>query len=255
MDKTLVRGDEPGAIAAPPRPLGLRWLPAALVLLGLGLGYAMGWEHYLTLSYIGESRMAMKAIVAENPFLAPLVFALVYTVAVACSFPAASVLTILSGFLFGWLLGGAVAVVSATAGATLLFLAARSACGDVLKRRAGGFAARLAEGFRKDAFGYLLALRIAPFIPFVVVNIAPAIFGVRLRTYGLATVIGIIPAAFAYAWLGQGIDSVLVAARAAGREVSVRDLVTPEITVAFTALALVAVLATIVRKLRTSRTA
>ena len=47
---------------------------------------------------------------------------------------------------------------------------------------------------------------------------------------------------------GQGVDSVLVAAETAGRDATVSDLVTPEITIAFVALALVAALATIVRK-------
>ena len=62
-------------------------------------------------------------------------------------------------------------------------------------------------------------LRIAPFIPFFVVNIAPALFNVRLKTFVAATLLGILPGAFAYAWLGQGLDSVLIAAKAAGRDV------------------------------------
>jgi hypothetical protein len=58
------------------------------------------------------------------------------------------------------------------------------------------------------------------------------------------------PGTFAYAWLGQGLDSVIVSAAAAGREVSIGDLVTPEITFAFAGLAIVAAIPTIVRKLR-----
>jgi uncharacterized membrane protein YdjX (TVP38/TMEM64 family) len=156
-------------------------------------------------------------------------------------------------FLFGWLLGGTLALIGATIGSALLFLAARSAFGHFLRDRVGGFSARLADGFRQDAFVYLLVLRLAPFIPFVLVNIAPALFGVKLRTFIGATAIGIIPAVFAYAWLGQGLDSVLVAASDAGRAVAVSDLVTPEITIAFAALALVAILAAIVRKVWASR--
>ena len=45
--------------------------------------------------------------------------------------------------------------------------------------------------------------------------------------------IGILPGALAYSWLGQGLDSVLLAAKAAGRDASIHDLVTPEITIAF----------------------
>ena len=115
--------------------------------------------------------------------------------AAALSFPAAAILTIFSGFLFGWLPGTVFAMLGATGGATLLFLAARTAFGGFLRERVGGFAARLSDGFARDAFSYLLVLRLAPFIPFFVVNIAPALFNVRLRTFVLATVIGILPGA------------------------------------------------------------
>lgn len=144
-------------------------------------------------------------------------------------------------------------VVAATAGATALFLAARTALGDVLKRRMSGRAARLARGFEEGAFGYLLILRLAPVFPFWVVNIAPAFFHVRLKTYVTATALGIAPATFAYAYLGHGLESVLVSAAAAGREPGIADLVTPELTIALAALAAVAAIPIIVRKLRGAR--
>lgn len=224
-----------------------RFAPIAVVLAGLGFGYAMGWHHYLSLSYLADSRDSLQAYADANFVLSAAVFVGIYTMATACSFPAASILTIFSGFLFGWLLGGLFSVAGATMGATALFVAARSAFGDTLRKKAGGAIDRLAAGFEKDAFSYLLVLRLAPFLPFFLVNIAPAFFNVKLRTYVSATLIGILPGAFAYAWLGQGVDSVLVAARAAGGEASVRDLVTPEITIAFAAIALVAVLAVVVK--------
>lgn len=224
-----------------------RYVPFVLILAGLATGYAMGWHSYLTLSHLAESRETLRDLVSAHPLLAPLAFMVVYAATVACSFPAATILTVFSGFLFGWLLGGFVALAGATIGATILFLAASSAFGDALRARAGGFAARLSEGFRKNAFAYMLVLRIAPFIPFVIVNIAPALAGVRLRSFFLATLIGMVPATFAYAWLGRGIDSVLEQAAASGRTVGLRDLVTPEITIALAALALVAALAIGVR--------
>ncbi|MDH6230880.1 putative membrane protein YdjX (TVP38/TMEM64 family) [Mesorhizobium soli] len=230
-----------------------RFAPLVVVAAGLAVGYVLGWQHYLTLDYLAESRQALKDFVADNPILAPLGFMAVYTAAVAFSFPAASILTVFGGFLFGWLLGGIYAIVAATIGATVIFLAARSVCGDFLRRRVGGFACRLSDGFEKNAFAYLLVLRLAPFAPFFMVNVAPALFNVRLRTYVAATFIGIIPGGFAYAWLGQGCDSVLMAAETAGQQATVRDLVTPQITIAFLALALVAALATIVKRVWASR--
>ncbi|MGB3390696.1 MAG: TVP38/TMEM64 family protein [Pseudaminobacter sp.] len=230
-----------------------RIMPAVVIAGGLVLAYAMGWHHYLSLAFLSESQSTLKNLVADNPVLAPLGFVAFYALAVAFSFPAASVLTIFGGFLFGWLFGGTLAILGATAGATALFLTARTVCADFVRKRLCGRAGKLSEGFEKNAFGYLLALRIAPFIPFFMVNIAPALFHVRLSTFVAATFIGIMPGAFAYAWLGQGCDSVLAAARNAGQQVTIRDLVTPQITIAFIALALVAILATIVKRVWMSR--
>ena len=227
-----------------------RYLPLLIIAAGLAFGYAMGWQRYFTLTFLSESSDALKALVNSRPLLAPVAFFIVYTLATAFSFPAASVLTIFAGFLFGWLMAGVMVAFAATLGATILFLAARSAFGDVLRRRVSGRVARMADGFEDNAFGYLLALRLAPVFPFFVVNIAPALFNVTVRVYVAATILGILPGTFAYAWLGQGVDSVLIAARAAGKEPSVGDLVTPEITLAFVLLALVAAIPTIVKTVR-----
>lgn len=231
----------------------LRYAPIVVVLTGLSIGYAMGWTEYLSLDGLAQSRHTLRQLVADNPVGAPVGFAFVYAALVALSFPTPSLLSVFAGFMFGWLQGGLIAVLSATTGAAFLFLAARSALAPHFARRTRGLAARLSEGFRKDPFGYLLVLRIAPFIPFVAVSIAPALFNVSLRTYLAATLLGVLPGAFSYAWLGEGVDSVLTAARAAGRDVVPSDLVTREITIAFVILALVAALATVVKRVWAAR--
>lgn len=228
----------------------LRFLPIALILAGFVLGYALGWHERLSLQELAVQRETLKQFVTANPVLAPVGFMILYALAITFSFPATAVLTVISGLLFGWLAGALYAIVGGTVGGTTLFLAARTAFGGFLRERAGGMAQKLARGFEKDAFSYLLMLRMAPFIPLFVVNIAPALFNVRLGTFLAATLIGGLPGIFSFAWLGQGLDSVLAAARAAGRQVTLYELVTPEITVALLALTLVVVLAPIVRKVR-----
>lgn len=226
--------------------------PIGILLAGLVLAYAFGLTDYLSLGYLGEQQQNLKNFVADNSMAAAAIFMIVYTVAVALSVPAASVLTIFGGFLFGWLQGGLMIVVAATTGATILFLAARSSFGGFLRERLGSKTAAFAEGFRKDAFGYLLVLRLAPVFPFFLVNIAPALFNVRTRDYVLATALGILPGTFAYSWLGEGVGSVLDAARASGQSPSISQLVTPQITIAFAALAIVAAIPLVLKRFRRS---
>lgn len=232
------------------RPGWRRFLPAALLLAGLVLCYALGLHRFLTLDFLAETRSQLVVWHDANPLLCMAAFFTTYVIAVAVSFPAASVLTIFGGFLFGWFIASILVAFAATLGATILFIAARSALGSFLRDRIGGHAARFAEGFERNAFSYLLALRLAPVFPFFMVNIAPALFNVPTRTYVVATFLGILPGVVAYAWLGQGIDSVLVAAEAAGRTPSLSDLVTTDVTIAVGALALVALVPPVVRTLR-----
>lgn len=232
-----------------------RFVPLAVIAALIAVAYARGWYSQMSLATVAESRDALQAYVDRNYLLSLVGFVLFYVVVTAASIPVATMLTILGGCLFGWLVGGLAAAVGATTGAALIFLAARSACGTCLRSRVAGFADRLACGFENNAFGYLLVLRLAPFIPFCVVNVAPALFKVRSRTFVAATAIGILPGAFAYASLGHGVDSVVQAAQRAGRDATLSDLVTPEIMMALGGLTLIALAALVIRVSATRRTA
>lgn len=227
-----------------------RFAPLAIVIGGLAFAYAMGWHRFFTLEFLAQSREAMTAYVADNYLISVVGFTVLYAVAVAFSFPAASILTIFAGFLFGWFVGGLSVAVGATIGATAIFLVARSAFGDFLTEKVGGRVKNLAAGFEKEAFSYLLILRLAPVFPFFIMNIAPALFNVPVRTYVIATLFGILPGTFAYTFLGQGVGSVLDAAETAGTTPSVGDLVTTEITLAFAALAAVATIPMIIKRVK-----
>ncbi len=227
-----------------------QFIPLVVVVGGLLTAHAFDLYDYLSFDTLARQRETLLAAVAENRVTAALIYVALYALAVAFAFPAASVLTISGGFLFGWLAGGLLTAFAATLGATALFLAARTALSDVLREKAGPRIQRLREGFNHNAFTYLLVLRLAPVFPFFVVNIAPAIFGVRLRTFVAATAIGILPGTFVYTYLGEGLDNALLSAVEAGRPLSIEDLNTPQLTIALAALACVAAIPVIIRQLK-----
>jgi uncharacterized membrane protein YdjX (TVP38/TMEM64 family) len=234
--------------------------PLGLLVL-LGLGYASGLHHYLTLASIAENRAALAAYTTDHLLLSLLVFVGIYTVAVAVSFPGASILTILAGLLFGWLVGGMAAIIAATVGATIVFQIAKSSFGDVLAKKAGPFLTRISAGFADDAFNYLLFLRLVPVFPFWLVNIAPALANVKLRTFITTTFMGIIPGTFAFAFVGAGLDSIITGQQAAHAqciaqktlaecpyELSVSSIITPQLLLAFAALGVVALIPVALKK-------
>ncbi|MBF0251884.1 MAG: TVP38/TMEM64 family protein [Alphaproteobacteria bacterium] len=135
-------------------------------------------------------------------------FMLAYVVVTGLSLPGGVWLTLMGGFVFGGWTAGSYVVVGATVGATLIFLGARYAFADLFYARAGSHLARMEDGFRENAFSYLLVLRLIPLFPFWLVNLVPALLDVRLSTYVAATFIGIIPGTFVYAHAGAGLGAV-----------------------------------------------
>jgi uncharacterized membrane protein YdjX (TVP38/TMEM64 family) len=238
MAETKTGDDGPGdADAVPPgRARWLRWAPLALIAGGLVAALAAGVDAQSLLQLLKAHHAELAAWVDDNVLLAILCYSAIYAVAIALSVPGGAVLTLVGGFLFGAWAATAIVVAAATLGATALFLAARATVGEAMARKAGPFVRRMEAGFRRDAFSYLLFLRLTPVFPFWIVNLAPALLRVKLRTYVLATLLGIIPGTFIYASFGAGIGQLL----RAGAEVTLGDVLTLEILLGLTGLAVLA---------------
>jgi len=205
------RNDPPGTR---PRSRLHPALPLAVVMALAALVYLTGWYKVLSFQTLVHHYEAIDAFIEANLAAAVGAYMLCYVAAVTLSLPGGAVMTTTGGFLFGMVVGGLAAIVGATAGAVVIFLVVRTALGGPIVRRAGGLTARLAKGFQDDAFSYIMFLRLTP-APFWLVNLAPALANVPLRTFFLATVIGIIPATFTFAFFGAGLERVIESQAAA----------------------------------------
>ena len=187
-----------------------RLIPIAILVAGLGAFFAFDLDSYLTFETLRENRETLSAWVEQYGIIAILIFVLAYIVMVAFSLPGGTLMSITGGFLFGLINATIAIVIGATIGASILFLAAKTAFGDALKAKLGdgNALAKMEQGFKEDAFNYLLVLRLIPLFPFFLVNLVPAFLGVELRTYIIATFIGIIPGAAVYASVGNGLGAI-----------------------------------------------
>jgi len=221
-----------------------RLLPVLGLVLAMALFFGLGLDRYVSLELLRDNRELLTGFVAEHYLLAALAFIALYAVVTGLSVPGAAVLTLSGGFLFGAVGGTAYAVIGATIGATAVFWAARTAFGDALRARAGKAIGLMREGFRRDAFNYLLFLRLVPAFPFFIVNLVPAFLGVSTRTYVLATVIGIIPGGFVFATVGAGLGSIFDQQG----EIGLGDIMTPEIILAMIGLGLLALVPVVAKR-------
>ncbi len=216
-----------------------RLFPILVVAALLAGFYLAGLHRYFTLDSIQDNHEAIDSFCRTHFGATLFVFVAAYAAAVAISFPGASIMTILGGYLFGVVIGSVAVVIAATTGAVIVFLVARSAAGDNLSRRLGGFAAKLEDGFRKDAFSYLLTLRLIPLVPFWALNIAPALFGTPLRSFAVATAIGIIPGTIVFVSIGNGLGAAIEA----GEDLALDGILTkPEILLPIVGLAALSLL-------------
>lgn len=226
-----------------------RFLPAVVLVVGFVLFFVFELHRYLSLAALSEHREAMLAFVGDHVIVASLAYLGAYAMLVAFSVPGAAILTIVGGFLFGIIWGSALVIVGATAGAVAVFLAARTALGSSLRRRAGPWVKRLEAGFREHATSYLLTLRLIPIVPFWLVNLVPAILGVRLVTYTLTTLVGIVPGTVVYVAVGNGLGATLDS----GGTPDLGIVFQPAILLPLLGLALLSLAPVLYKRLRASR--
>jgi uncharacterized membrane protein YdjX (TVP38/TMEM64 family) len=211
-----------------------RLLPLLLIAAAIAVVWSLDLPRRLSWESLAAHRALLVALGEAHPIAVPACYLLIYVAVTALSIPESALLTIAGGFLFGTFVGAALTVAGATAGAILLFLAARTALARLFCARAGPFLERIRPGLERDGFSYLLALRLIPVLPFWLLNLAPALVGMRLVPFALATLIGIIPGTLVFASIGAGAGQLL----AAGSQPDWRIVFSPSVLLPFGGLAL-----------------
>lgn len=223
-----------------------RFIPIIILIAGLILAIVFDLDKYLSFEAIGEHYGQLRNYIDQQLLLSLFLLCMTYAVLVAFSIPGASILSLLYGALLGTWVAGSLVVIAATIGASLIFLAARYALQDSLKKRAGPWLNKMSEGFNENAVSYMLFLRLVPAFPFFVVNLVPAFMGVSLRVFVLTTFFGIIPGTFVFASIGNGIGSILEA----GQSPNMDSLITMEILLPLAALGVLSLIPIIYKRVK-----
>ncbi|MEA2284509.1 MAG: hypothetical protein QOJ21_552 [Solirubrobacteraceae bacterium] len=137
----------------------------------------------------------------------PLVFIAVSASLTVVLFPG-PVLAAASGLLFGTALGTPVSIASATIGATMAFCVARWWAHDAVVALAGPRLHALRAWVGRRGFVTVLYARIAPGVPYTLVNYAAGLTPIALRSFVAATALGVAPRAFAYTALGGSLGNL-----------------------------------------------
>jgi uncharacterized membrane protein YdjX (TVP38/TMEM64 family) len=215
-----------------------KFIVLGLFALAVGAFFYFDLKHYLSLEALKANRDSLLAYTEAHYTTSAVLFILLYCLQTAFSLPGAAIFTLAGGFLFGSFLGTLYTNIAATSGATLAFLSARYLLRDWVERKFGDRLGPIQEGFAKNAFSYLITLRLVPVFPFFLVNLVSGLTRVRLGTFVLATSIGIIPGSFVYANAGRQLGTIN----------SLSEIASPRVLGAFALLGLLALVPIVYRK-------
>lgn len=223
-----------------------RFLPVSFIALALGIFWYSGLNQHLTFEALAEHRGRLIALVQDYAILIDIAFVLALTAVAALSIPAVAVMNVAAGFLFGTMFGAAYAVIGQTVGAVIIFVAVKVAFRDMVRRVPARVLRQVEAGFARNAFAYMIFLRLAPFLPAWMVNPLPALLGVRLKTFFAATLLGVIPGTLVFSSMGNGLGALIDA----GQTPSFGALVRLDILVPLIGLTMLAAIPIVTRHFR-----
>ena len=190
----------------------------------------------LSFSQLKAQAGQMMLYVEQNRFMSILVFVLVYFVLCSIPFPFVSVLTILSGFLFGMVPALILTSFVSSLGTTALFLATRHFFGDWAKKNVIQRFEMLQFSADSNDFWAAFSIRLVPGMPFFVPSMALALTKLSLAKFYSSTQLGLFVTIFVFVNAGNSLSTIN----------SVGDVFSPKL---ITAMLLIAILPLIVRAL------
>lgn len=197
-------------------------------------------DHCFTLAALKANRQQLVAFYGAHRLATVAAFIAIYIVQTALSLPGAAILSLSAGAIFGPLMGTVYAVIGATAGATLAFLATRYLLHDVVQRKFGGRLEKLNKELDEAGLNYLLFLRLVPLFPFFLINLAAGLTRLPLRTFFVGTFLGIIPGGFVYVNAGASLAAIE----------RVGDIASPRVLGSFALLGLFALVPVLYKKIK-----
>jgi pyruvate/2-oxoglutarate dehydrogenase complex dihydrolipoamide dehydrogenase (E3) component/uncharacterized membrane protein YdjX (TVP38/TMEM64 family) len=176
--------------------------PKLLVVLifavALAVFFAAGGHRHFTFENLKAQQSAIEAWREMHPWRTALGFFAIYVAFTSLSLPAASLLTILAGAIFG--LGWGVVIVSfaSAIGATIAMLASRFVLRDWVQGRFGPQLRGINRGMEREGAFYLFTLRLIPAVPYFLINLAMGLTPIRTWPFYWVSQVAMFPATVLY---------------------------------------------------------
>ena len=181
----------------PVKKLALAALIATVVLLY----FAAGGERLLDVGLY-------RGFFDQSPVLTAAVFFLIFLFGTSFSLPVTGVLSVVSGIIFGPVIGFLISLFASTLGGTLALFSTRFLFHDLVKRRFSVHLDVINKGIEKEGAFYVFGLRMVPVIPFALMNLLLGLTSMRAPVFFVATLAGMIPILMVLAYTGSQIGNI-----------------------------------------------
>ena len=188
---------------------------------------------YFSLDYLKEQKDALNQFYSENPLLMLAVFFLIYVAVAALALPAATLLTVAGGALFGFWTGTIVVSFASSIGATIAFLLTRYLFHDAIQAKFGDRLKAINDGIEREGAFYVFGLRLVPLFPFVVVNSVLGLTKLKTITFYWASQLGMLAGTAVYVNAGTQLAEIN----------SLGDIASPKLILSFVLLGLFPIIA------------
>uniref|UniRef100_A0A7C2NUI7 TVP38/TMEM64 family membrane protein n=1 Tax=Schlesneria paludicola TaxID=360056 RepID=A0A7C2NUI7_9PLAN len=187
----------------------------------------------LTLQNLARYESMFRQFQSEHPWLIYAAAFVAYVAVTGLSLPGAAAMTLLMGWLFGFVRAVILVSFASTAGASLAFLLSRYLLKDAVQHRFGDRLAAFNAALEREGAFYLFTLRLIPAVPFFVINVVMGLTPLRLSTFWWVSQLGMLPGTCIYVYAGSTVPSLQELANK-----GVGGILRPGVLVAFAVLGL-----------------
>ena len=186
----------------------LRYIIIFFILILISIFFFSDLKNFFTLVYVKENLINIRLLFKENVLLFSLIFSLIYIMSSALSLPFATLLTLLSGYIFGLTLGAFIVSLCSTVGASIAFLTSKFIFYDFIQKKYKKQLVTINNEFINEGIFYIFALRLVPVFPFFVVNIVTSLLPIKLSTFFWVSMLGMFPATLIYVNAGNELSKI-----------------------------------------------
>ena len=166
-------------------------------------------QYYLSIAGFNQYSDQILQFQDAEPYKFVMWYSLVYLSCLILCVPGTVILDIVAGFLFGEFWGTILVVINYTIGVFINFVVVHYLFHEFFLKRFKRLNIVIHGRNQRELFLNLTGLRLIMLIPFWVLNIMASVLNIRLKLYLISVIIGVLPAAIIYAFVGVGAREAL----------------------------------------------